>query len=791
MKPIKNSRQLSLAVAAFCIIALLSEAASAAITPNQSVNNPGGSGGAPEKYTMEQTLSDRGQEATIAFDALAFVTGDACSDTFLPPGKVADYAGFQYLRDNDATQMGHNTDFVTRISDNVLYTLTEDQLKQFSALSEYEAPLNTQYGYMRYPLTKAFRASLEGNIPSGSTGLDKAAVMAYSAQLYDVDASISIARAKTYASVIRSMNESQRAYLDRMKSTGMANMPVVDSLAAQKNGGQGNSVALRTYASEMFAWYAGSVEADVYFCPERQATYFGSFYMKDAPAMGNAGYSISTTLTGDSGEAFLNLVTTGQRSQITGLVDLQRNDLTEIVAKRTAIATELRKALAGEIIDEASVRALSARYGELDGEISYYYASHFADVSKTLTSDQKTKAVALRNLPGYACQGGYLYSQTIDYPQDVPSDFLFGVGSYDSSRMAAWLAAQRTTALQAGGPGSGNAGKGPGNVTVPGNGRQQGNTTQSGQGNGHQGGAGNQQGAGQGQQNLIPVEDVIARLEQKGYDVSGVKVAVQNGDHEAMKAWMGQFKKNNPGVAESIEGTGTGTPQDRNNRKDSENLENLSPPLNQQGNEPISSSFSFWLAHLWNSIWGNNPAPMQNQPNAQNIRPVSSRNQTWEGPSSSAQTFTLTSEAGTDGGTMPGEYSCDGSGSSPALSWSGAPAGTEEYVLMMTTIPVDGSTRWNWVLYHIPGTATGIARNGSSIGVLGTGSHGTVIMYDPPCSQGPGAKIYTFTLYALSASPELPANPGEVTGPVLTSAISNITLGRASLNLSHARAGQS
>ncbi len=72
---------------------------------------------------------------------------------------------------------------------------------------------------------------------------------------------------------------------------------------------------MRTYASEMFAWYAGSVDADVYFCPERQATYFGSFYMKDRPAMGNAGYSISTSLTGDSGADFLNLLTDTQRGE--------------------------------------------------------------------------------------------------------------------------------------------------------------------------------------------------------------------------------------------------------------------------------------------------------------------------------------------------------------------------------------------------------------------------------------------------------------------------------------------
>ena len=58
--------------------------------------------------------------------------------------------------------------------------------------------------------------------------------------------------------------------------------------------------------------------------------------------------------------------------------------------------------------------------------------------------------------------------------------------------------------------------------------------------------------------------------------------------------------------------------------------------------------------------------------------------------------------------------------------------------------------------------------------------------YDPPCSQGPGPKIYTFTLYALSASPDLPAGE-QVTGPALTNAISSITLGKASLSLGYSR----
>ncbi len=605
MKHVKDSGIFSLAITAVCIIALLVGAVSAAITPDQSANNPGVSGNAQEKYTMEQTLSDRGQQATIAFDALAFMTGDACSDTFLPPGKVADYAGFQYLRDNDPTQMGHNTDFVTRISDNVLFILNDEQLSQFAALSQSEASLSTQFGYMRYPLQAAFRAQFDGSYPSDTSGFNKAAVMDCSAKLYDVDASISIARAKTYASVIRSLNATQRAYLDTMKSEGMATMPEVDSSSALKNAGQGNSVAMRTYASEMFAWYAGSVGADTYFCPEREATYFGSFYMKDRPAMGNAGYSISTSLTGDSGEGFLNMLTAEQRAKITGLVDLQRADLNEIVTTRTAIATELRTALNGGTIDESKVRSLSERYGELDGEISYLYATHFADVGKTLTSDQKAKAVALRNLAGYTCQGGYLYSQPIDYPANVPSAFLFGSGTYDPAAMTSWLASQKvTTVLTGQGPGA--QGKGLGNTTASGIGAGQNGGKQGRQNDSRNQSLGNNQsaqGAGPGQKNRMPVEEVITQLGQKGYDISGVQAAVRSGDRDAMKAWMKEFRENNPGVVEAIEGTSSDRPQ-----RGGDGAQGGRPDRNQTGEQQPrgggwnSDSFS-WLTGFWESLW--------------------------------------------------------------------------------------------------------------------------------------------------------------------------------------------
>lgn len=146
--------------------------------------------------------------------------------------------------------------------------------------------------------------------------------------------------------------------------------------------------------------------------------------------------------------------------------------------------------------------------------------------------------------------------------------------------------------------------------------------------------------------------------------------------------------------------------------------------------------------------------------------------------------FTLTSPIVANGGSLPSEYTCDGVGASLALAWANAPSNTKEFALLMTTLPGDGTTKWNWVLYHIPVAATALARNTQDVGVAGVGSDGPTAAYQPPCSQGPGAKVYTFTLYALSA---VPSFSGTVTGPVVTAAIANITIASASLNVSYAR----
>lgn len=151
-----------------------------------------------------------------------------------------------------------------------------------------------------------------------------------------------------------------------------------------------------------------------------------------------------------------------------------------------------------------------------------------------------------------------------------------------------------------------------------------------------------------------------------------------------------------------------------------------------------------------------------------------------------ATTFTLTSSAFQEGGALPVVHTCDGAGHSPPLSWSGAPEGTAQFALLMTTLANDG-TRWNWLLYAIPASVRSLSANTSGVGTAGLSSDGPLLKYYPPCSQGPGAKTYTFTVYALSAAPTFAVPASQVTGAVLTSSLGPLTIASAALNVTYTR----
>ncbi len=377
------------------------------------------------KYSLAQAISDNAQLHTIAFDGLAFLTGNFGYDTFLPPGKVCDYFGFQYMRDIDANGRGHNTSFLTRIANNMLGILNQDQRAKLMSLAKAQEPDIRRFAEMRFPLIKAFRQNLEGNSPSGSGGLNKKAVMEASANLYALDGLMAFQRAQVMGEVIRSLTPDQKAALAKLKFGDSSTWPDSPDSIDKRGMSHEAHVAVMTYASEMFSWYAGSLEADVYFCPERHGMYFGGFGMKTAPAMGKRDYSISTSLTGDSGADFLATLNDIQRKQITGLVDLQRQDLAEIVKVRRAIAMELRLFQKGDKADKNDVIAHSKRYGELDGEMSYLYATAFAKVGQSLTAQQKARLMAMRSDNPSDPKGPFLYSSPISLPKVENANLLF------------------------------------------------------------------------------------------------------------------------------------------------------------------------------------------------------------------------------------------------------------------------------------------------------------------------------------------------------------------------------
>jgi phosphatidylethanolamine-binding protein (PEBP) family uncharacterized protein len=158
----------------------------------------------------------------------------------------------------------------------------------------------------------------------------------------------------------------------------------------------------------------------------------------------------------------------------------------------------------------------------------------------------------------------------------------------------------------------------------------------------------------------------------------------------------------------------------------------------------------------------------------------------------STTNFQLSSPAFVDGGKFPIEYTCDGASMSPALAWSGAPAGTKSFAITFDTLPgpprpgeTDSGKHAMFTLFNIPATATSIAAGNKSVGTYGQNFQGKTLGYTPPCSQGPGDKIYTFTIYALSSTLDL--QPSATTEAALEAMVVGKVLAQKSLSVTYAR----
>jgi phosphatidylethanolamine-binding protein (PEBP) family uncharacterized protein len=138
-------------------------------------------------------------------------------------------------------------------------------------------------------------------------------------------------------------------------------------------------------------------------------------------------------------------------------------------------------------------------------------------------------------------------------------------------------------------------------------------------------------------------------------------------------------------------------------------------------------------------------------------------------------------------GLYPKLYTCDSIGASPGLQWSNAPSTTTNYAITMYTIPPTGEKHVYLVLYNIPATAMSIPDNSKSIGIFGINTVDGKTTYTPPCSQGPVAKIYVLTIYALNALPTFSVPSNQVTMAILQASMKNKIVDSAVMSITYSR----
>ena len=80
------------------------------------------------------TLTSPPEQNTFGYACLAWLTGNVCSDSFLPPGKIGELMGFQFIRDSEPNGLGHNSQFSDYISQYIFTKLTDDQMMTINSI---------------------------------------------------------------------------------------------------------------------------------------------------------------------------------------------------------------------------------------------------------------------------------------------------------------------------------------------------------------------------------------------------------------------------------------------------------------------------------------------------------------------------------------------------------------------------------------------------------------------------------------------------------------------------------
>lgn len=156
-----------------------------------------------------------------------------------------------------------------------------------------------------------------------------------------------------------------------------------------------------------------------------------------------------------------------------------------------------------------------------------------------------------------------------------------------------------------------------------------------------------------------------------------------------------------------------------------------------------------------------------------------------------AAEFTLSSTEVKSGSPMAlaqAFTACNGQNISPALSWSGGPAGTRSFAVTMYDPDVRaGQGWWHWLVFNIPPSVHGLAAGAGSAGSKdlpagaeqGRNDFG-LSQYSGPCPPvGDHAHHYEITVYAVRVA-HLPLD-STASGAAVSSALRSNTLATAKI----------
>lgn len=129
---------------------------------------------------------------------------------------------------------------------------------------------------------------------------------------------------------------------------------------------------------------------------------------------------------------------------------------------------------------------------------------------------------------------------------------------------------------------------------------------------------------------------------------------------------------------------------------------------------------------------------------------------------------------------------CGGENRSPALAWSGAPAGTRSYAVTLFDPDAGGGRGfWHWLVFDIPAGTSGLAEGAGAQNAMPGGAAQAANDFGQPgyggaCPPpGSGTHHYEFTLYALGTATvplDAETNDGQIAAYLKSHALAAATL---------------